>query len=251
LDDQGSVQKALIEKKEKLGKEVQDIHDANNEMNILIETLEKDLKNLEKRKSNESAGWKDYIEDIVGLCKRIGHEIESICGNKEDDGSFSELKSSCDDEFCKIESFIRSRMIMERVLQDKKKDVVSLQGREKTNIIRINQLVKDIETLNSNVKDIKEKIGDQEKTIEDRKKSIDESNTNLNDLRIKEVELHGESIGIESTIDALTKFIDEVKKLLNKISMVEKIIEESCGRLTTQLQDTGDYTNTLENVMSS
>ena len=58
--------------------------------------------------------------------------------------------------------------------------------------------------MNSNVKDIKEKIGDQEKTIEDRKKSIDESNTNLNDLRIKEVELHGESIGIESTIGNVT-----------------------------------------------
>ena len=105
-------------------------------MHTLVDTLEKELKLLEKRRLNESSGWKEYIETIIDLCKKMGKEIVDICGNKDEVDNFSELKQNCDEEFCKIESFIRSRMIMERVLQDKKKDVVSFQGREKTNIIR-------------------------------------------------------------------------------------------------------------------
>ena len=39
-------------------------------------------------------------------------------------------------------------------MNDKKKEVMTSQGRERTNIVRINQLVKDIETQNTNMKDV-------------------------------------------------------------------------------------------------
>lgn len=99
----------------------------------------------------------------------------------------------------KLEGMVRSKAIMEQVMNDKKKEVMTSQGRERTNIIRINQLVKDIEGLNSNLKEVGGRIDGQETEFESRKKEQETLSEKLSELRLREKCLKGDNVSVNVT----------------------------------------------------
>lgn len=168
--EQTQLKDKLLSTKDSINSEISHIKGTNQKLKDLIKNLEKELRSLENRRENETSGWREYIESIIETCKRLTSECLMHAGDQAEIDNATELKQNCDEEMSKIENLVRSKAIMEKVMNDRKKDVQGMQGREKSNVIRINQLVKEIEILNGNVKEVKEKICEQEKGLEDRKR---------------------------------------------------------------------------------
>ncbi len=65
-------------------------------------------------------------------------------------------------------------------------DVKLSQGQERTNIIRLNQLLKDIEELMERVKETQNNIGEQEKAHDDKRAIKNGLEDKLQELKLRE-----------------------------------------------------------------
>lgn len=173
--------------------------DQHSELTSIIDTLKSEVTNLHTVKNSNNETWTNYIQEIIKSCKKLTGECHSLITDQGDAQNANDLKKEHSGEMDKLEGMVRSKAIMEQVMNDKKKEVMTSQGRERTNVIRINQLVKDIDGLNSNLKEVGGRIDGQETEFESRKKEQEIISEKLSELRLREKSLKGDNVSMNVT----------------------------------------------------
>ena len=254
IDEKLDLQKNMKEKIEtdiqKVNYGKDNISNESMELSSMLTKLSNEQNFLQGKKHGEFNKWKSYIESII----EVSQELVGMFKHYIDDSNpeqTNQIKKDCISELDTIESLLHSKQLLEKIKNDERKDSLTYQGNERTYIIRINQLVKEVENLNDGIKDVEQRVGEQSKKVEEQNSIKATLQYEYNELVSKEGSLRLENENLSQMFKLLSDFIENLNSKFSKIETLQNFIEEFKIRFDENIKQCPDTLAAMQNALAT